>query len=131
MLSLFDQARYEKWFGGDVSDIPPAQQAAALTSWDAVTGWLPEADDGREQLEKYCGTVIDRLVDIKSVDIYLAEPIVIDGEVEVYNLDILLAIGAGISRELDHVRKNADIQSDTEDALWAKRARSVGFLHNI
>ncbi|CAN5417040.1 hypothetical protein BH09PAT4_BH09PAT4_02350 [soil metagenome] len=101
MASLLKQARAEGWIGGDVSDIPVAVQAGALTAWDRVTGWLPR-EGNREELQAFCGRIIARLSSMGGVDIYLPEPEECDGMVEVYNLDILLAIGAGISQELQN-----------------------------
>lgn len=99
MSSLFKQAIAEGWSGRDVSDIPVAVQAGALAAWDSITGWLPR-ENNLTELQAFCGSIIARLDSLGSVDIYLPEPTERSGAVEVYDLDILLAIGAGISREL-------------------------------
>lgn len=95
MASRASASERAKMFGADISDIPIVVRASGLTFYDYCTGWIPEHGN-MDELKQFCGSIIRRMD---------TQP-----DVAVYDLDVLLAIGAGISLELDQIRTE---QSET------------------
>ncbi|CAN5144630.1 hypothetical protein BH09PAT3_BH09PAT3_0990 [soil metagenome] len=72
----------------DMSDVPIVEYARMLTRWDSITGWLPEQGNYQE-LKEFCGSTIRRMTFEPGIDSS--------------DLDVLLAVGAGISLELNEI----------------------------
>jgi hypothetical protein len=83
-------------FGEPLPDIPVVAKASFYTCYFAVTGWYPRADD-LPRLKSFVGDVIAALDQ--------------DPDVETQDLEVLLAIGAGVSAELERLRETGIILS--------------------